>query len=87
MPGGLLKWQRTDLPRPPREGYTGLDPAWPRLYARIVYFASNFNTATPWYWLLAETVTIAAGYEATIDAAVHAAERAYAAWRDSKSAT
>jgi hypothetical protein len=32
----LLRWHRTNLPSRPRYYYTGLDPAWPRLYPRVI---------------------------------------------------
>jgi hypothetical protein len=73
MPDRLLKWQRTNLPSRPRDDYTGTDPVWPRLYARV-YLSTSAVSERPWYWVLAETVTIGTGYEATVEAAVDAAE-------------
>jgi hypothetical protein len=80
----LLKWSRT-WPDGSRDDYLGKHPDHPRLYART-YHAVNFDTPTPWFWVLAEKGNIGAGYEATVEAAVDAAERAYAAWRDFKPA-
>jgi hypothetical protein len=79
MPEHLLHWRRTDLPSRPRDDYTGSDPAHSRLYAHV-YLSTGAVSARPWYWVLAETGTIASGYEATVEAAVGAAERAYARW-------
>lgn len=79
----LLSWSRTDLPSKPKDDYTGLDPKYPRLYARV-YLAPTPTTSGRWFWTVSETGLIGTGYAATVEAAVEEAERAYVRWRDSK---
>jgi hypothetical protein len=79
---------RTDLPNRPRAtNYIGTDPERPQLCARV-YLSESNPGERPWFWTLAdEDRGIGTGYVATARAAVAAAERAYAAWRDSKPAS
>jgi hypothetical protein len=79
MSDRLLHWRRSDLPSRPRGDYTATDPLRPRLYARV-YLSTGAVSARPWHWVLAETGAIASGYEATVEAAVDAAERSYVRW-------
>jgi hypothetical protein len=76
LPDNLLQWGLT--PSRPRDDYTGIDPARPRLYARV-YLPTGAASPRPWYWVLAGGA-IASGYEETVEAAVDAAERSYARW-------
>jgi hypothetical protein len=77
VPDRLLHWRLT--PSRARDDYTGTDPARPRLYVRV-YLSTSAASAQPWYWVFIGTGTTLSGYQATVEAALDAAERSYAHW-------
>jgi hypothetical protein len=80
----LLTWTHT-WPEGdgPHDDYTGTNPAFPRLYARI-YLTPTGTYRDWWYWTLAEQGPVSSGYQPDLERAVTAAEAAYAIWRHSK---
>jgi hypothetical protein len=84
MADSPLTWHCTELPHRPAEDWVGSDRKRPWVYARV-YFSLNREGETPWFWTLADKdAGLAAGYTATIEEAIGAAEHTYPGWRASK---